>query len=127
VNKKRPWAKRKATWHKWFVANRDTRNKRKRASYQAAKLNALPPAELLKVLSGGVDSGCAATHFLVKDTTWTARTVSPVNANPAYPVGRPRSNPDSAPACVLALRTFQSKGEQVYEPENSICSFLRTP
>jgi len=54
VNKKRPWAKRKATWHKWFVANRETRNKRKRASYQVAKLNALPPAELLKVLSGGV-------------------------------------------------------------------------
>src|SRR5438045_3308989 len=30
VNEKRPWAKRKATWHKWFVANRETRNKRKR-------------------------------------------------------------------------------------------------
>jgi hypothetical protein len=34
------------------------------------------------------------------------------------------TNPASAPACVLALKNFQSKGEQVYEPENSICSFL---
>ena len=62
MSKTRLWANRKAVWQKWFVANRDTRNKRKRASYQVAKLNALPPAELLKVLSGGVDSGCAATH-----------------------------------------------------------------
>jgi hypothetical protein len=87
VNKKRPWAKRKATWHKWFVANRDTRNKRKRASYQAAKLNALPPAELLKVLSGGVDSGCAAAHFLVKDTDLDGQDRQPRERQPCVACG----------------------------------------
>jgi hypothetical protein len=35
-------------------------------------------------------------------------------------------NPASAPASeVGAEKIFKSKGEQVYEPENSICSFLR--
>ena len=96
MNKKRPWAKRKATWHKWFVANRDTRNKRKRASYQAAKLNALPPAELLKVLSGGVDSGCAATHFLVKDTTWIDQ-------------DRQHRNINSCVACGTATQTTRTQ------------------
>jgi len=38
VNEKRPWAKRKATWHKWFVANRETRNKRKRAEVADAPM-----------------------------------------------------------------------------------------
>jgi hypothetical protein len=54
VNKKRPWANEKRRGTNGFVANRETRNKRKRTGYQVAKLNALPPAELLKVLSGGV-------------------------------------------------------------------------
>jgi hypothetical protein len=34
-------------------------------------------------------------------------------------------NPDAAPRQIGAERLLE-KGEQVYEPENSICSFLRT-